>query len=565
MATTAQTSTLAIHQGKVLMMVADKYPSLILTLVEGVQNAIDARASKVFIGIDLTKRSVVVADNGHGVTREQFDEALLNIAETRKKSKESLGRFGIGMIAPLNKCVKFTFTSCSAQTNFPVQWTFEQSKIERRSRGLTIPNRNLSTMPGLPGTFAAHVADYAQGWRTIVHMDGITKDRIISSVSLDELEENIRTKLGHAMHQRGITCRVVTWDGVHAEQRDIVPRAYTGEPLAVFVHRDADAGKVEFKLFRAKRIGDKRQGKVSVSETSPVYPIAWRDILIQATGMRMASESEAFKVLNSGYFEGLITAEGLRLAPERTKFLRNDALIGFFSAIDMWYQKVGRNLYEIEQEATRDQRYRQLSLNVMGSVRDMLRRPEFASLLAGVQSNIGIGKIGAGHGTNKDVVGKDTQGTTRTGQGGAGNARKPNPTGSTRTSGPRNPSTPTRDGDLPTGVVGKQGSRRTLVRDDSLGLWVEVTDFEFSTAVWDFNRNNGVLSFNSGSALWSELDGAGLKRRTKKNDAMLEQLQKWVVLQVLSLLTIPEDQYEEAKSFVNTQLKPYVAMFIQNT
>lgn len=561
----AKSSTLSLHQGRALMMVANKYPSLKLTLVEGLQNAIDAGATHVFIGINTVRRTVVVADDGRGVSQEAFDQALERVAETRK-SRDQLGRFGIGVIAPLNKCDKFTFTSWwVGESTGPIEWTFEQAKILNRADAVSIPSKSLKVMPKFDDCFSQYVADFGSGvWRTVVSMQSITKDRVISTINLDELEEQFRTKLGHAMHKQGVTCRVVITDGERAEARDIVPQSYTGEPLKVFEYEDSDAGMVRFELYRAKRISGRRQGKVSVSENEPIYPLAWRDVVAQARGFGWTGMTDAFSVLDSGYFEGIITAKNISLAPERTKFEHGDALLGLYVAIDVWYQAEGLKVYETEREQQRDERYRQLSLGVMTSVRDLLRRPEFATLAEGLSAHIGTGRIGTGHGQDKEVVGIDDQPSTRVGQGGVGIKRQQSDD-SVKGSKRSEPIGPTRDGDIPTGVIGRHGARRTLVKEDSLGLWLEITDFEFSTAVWDFDRRTGVLSFNSGSALWSELDGASLKRRSAKNDHMLEHLQKWVVLQVLNLLLLTDNQYEEAKVFVDGQLKQYATMFIHSS
>ncbi len=129
-------------------------------------------------------------------------------------------------------------------------------------------------------------------------------------------------------------------------------------------------------------------------------------------------------------------------------------------------------------------------------------------------------------------------------------------------SGERSSDGKTRDGDMPFGVVGK-GKRRAEVKDDSLGLWIEVTDFEYSTRLWELDRKRGILSFNSSNVLWAELDGEYSKRRTAKNDRWLEHLQKWVILKVLVLLTLPDEDFEAAREIVDRETKPYVHAFIK--
>lgn len=550
-------SRVSTHIGQVLMMLANKYNTLLLTLVEMVQNAIDASATRVFIGIDADKRQVIVLDNGIGVDRNMFDEALESVAET-KKNKSQIGRFGIGLISPLNKCRQFHFISHSAAGSHPVKWTFEARKVERQKEQVHIPCENLSSMPTIPPEFANQAAASADGkWRTMVHMIGLSADRTVTKVDLDHVEEQIRTKLGHYMRKQGVEVRVMLIENGQEEVRDIKPRNFTGEPLGTIKYDGDEAGTVEIELYRARKINGKRRGEVSVSEMGVIYPITWKDFLNQARGGGWTTMSDVFDVLGSGYFEGSIRASGISLAPERTRFEYNDAIVALYATLDRWYSEIGKTHFEAEKDLLRDERYHKIGLAVMQSIREMLRLPEFEGLTQGIQSHLNIGHIGEGHGDVKKRVGDDRQPSTRVGQGGAGRARG----AGNGQGGERSPDGKNRDGDMPFGVVGK-GKRRTEVKDDSLGLWIEVTDFEYSTRLWEFDHKRGVLSFNSSNVLWAELDGEYSKRRTSKNDRMLEHLQKWIILKVLVLLTLPEEEFEIARELVDLETKPYVHAFI---
>jgi hypothetical protein len=539
-------------------MLANKYNTLLLTLVEMVQNAIDASATRVFIGIDADTRQVIVIDNGNGVDRAMFDEALASVAET-KKTKTQIGRFGIGMISPLNKCNKFVFISQSITESHPVKWTFEARTVQRQKEQVHIPCVNLSSMPLAPVTFADQVKEIEEGkWRTMVHMIGLSTDRTVTKIDLDHVEEQIRTKLGHYMRKQGVEVRVMLVENGYYEVRDIKPRNFTGEPLGTIVYDGDEAGTVEIELYRARKVNGKRRGEVSVSEMDVIYPVTWKDFLNQARGGGWSTMSDAFEVLGSGYFEGTIRAKGISLTPERTRFEYNDAIVALYAVLDQWYNEVGKSHFETEKDLLRDERYYQIGLAVMSSMREMLRLPEFEGLVQGIQEHLNIGHIGEGHGNGRRRVGDDKQPSTRVGQGGAGRKRA----SGNGQSGGRSPDGKTRDGDVPFGVIGK-GKRRTEVKDDSLGLWIEVTDFEYSTRLWEFDRKRGLLSFNSSNVLWADLDGEYSKRRTTKNDRMLEHLQKWVILKVLVLLTLPEEEFEAARELVDRETKAYVHAFIK--
>lgn len=559
----ARKSVLGVHVGNVLAMVANKYPSLELTLVEMVQNAIDASASNVAICIDRTARLVIVLDNGLGVTEEQFEEALASVAETQKRggNKTQIGRFGIGLVSPLTKCERFTFVSQSRAASFPICWTFVQDAVTRQRNNVNIPKQNLSRMPVLPNIFTPFLNDLnVDRWQTMVTMHGLTIDRTVGLVDLDRIENAIRDKLGLFMHQRGVQCRVVIVADGKAEVRDIVPQTYLGEPLPVIKLDGGEAGEVTFELYRARKINGRRQGKIVVTEAADPYPVSWREFMLQVRGGGW--DSTCFKVLGSGYFEGSISAKNITLMPERNKFEWNATLQALLIAIDDWYQTYGKHQFEIEQELQRSERYKELSLQVAGSVRDMLRRPEFQSLAEGLEQ-ITFGHIGEGHGrAKKNLDGTDDRPSTRSGQGGAGKSRQPG-------CGPKSKGrgdNPTRDGDKPFGAMGDAGNqRRVKVEGDSLGLWIEVVDFPVSTRLWSFDVEEGVLSFNSGNSIWAMLDGDYDKQRSAKNDRWLVQLQTWVVLQVLVALTMPAEQFETIQEMVDRMTKPYVHVMITST
>ena len=130
-------SALDVHLGNVLMHIAsDTYTTLPRTVLEGVQNALDADADTIHIIVDMRGRQIIIRDNGNGVTVKMFDDALLQICNSQK-SDDKLGRFGRGLISPLNKCKLFRFTSVRngtrreenglrrPPTGFYNTWTFE--------------------------------------------------------------------------------------------------------------------------------------------------------------------------------------------------------------------------------------------------------------------------------------------------------------------------------------------------------------------------------------------------------------------------------------------------------
>ena len=553
-------SRIGLHMGRVLMTLANKYPSLPRTIVEGVQNAIDADAKNIFIGVDESKRSVVIFDDGVGASVEQFDLAIATIFDSIK-SKERIGKFGIGVISPVNKCSRFDFVSKSVGSLKPNRWRFVGAEIDPMREDILIPRTELIGMPKVPVQFAPYATNNGITWNTMVVMHSVTDNRSVSQVEPDELESLIRTTLGVFLRLRGITCHYVQiMANGTIDNREIRPLVYTGDPFPVYDIVTPETGHIQIELYKATPRSGKRHGEVSVSEMVMPYGVSLKNFRAQALGLGWAGVGEAFfDALGSGYFEGTIRCEKLELDPNREVFQRTDVLPNLYVALDDWFNTSGRMHYEADKELSRDERYNRLSMKVMDEIRNLLRLPEFTKLAAQLTETVQQGRVGLGHGLDgKDLTGEDDQPSTRTGMGGAGVPRSKS---SSPRKGGRGDGT-TRDGDIPTGVVGKGNRLRATVRDDSIGLWLEVTDLEFSSRVWEFDVQTGLLQFNSRNALWNTLDGIDVKRRLAKHDKQIMQLQKFVILGVLELLRYPLDEFEERRQFVDNQLNPFAAAFI---
>lgn len=532
--------------------------------MEAAQNAIDADADRILIGIDLRNRNVFVLDNGLGVSRNRFEEALASVGKG-VKTRDRLGRFGRGLIAPLDKCRRFTFTS-SPSGMHPKQWTFVGDEIRKQHHELQVPLQELREFPKLPRWLALYAVDTCDTiWRTQVALHGITKDRVVSLVDLDDLESQIRQKLGQTMRKNNVVIRVVMVSpDCREESRDINPIAYSGQRLDVVSYTDSIAGGVYFELYRATKLGGSRRGDVVVMEMDGSTPITMREFGHQARAGEWREILEpAMKALMSGYFEGVIRCENITLSPERTKFEYNEPLHALYLVISQWYEEHGKRYFDDEEEINREQRYQDLGLRSQQRLRDVLiNRPEFQRIWEGLKSAVKFGRLGDGHVDPEHgrPNGLDGDNTIRSGQGGAG-GRKGEGNGETRE--PRSRESKDRPGDIPTGASGPRGGRRTLVKGDSVGLWFEYSWLEGSYHLWDFDFDHGVLSFNVRHPIWVMLDETN-GRHTQKNDRYIMALQEWLALEVLVLLMRckTKEDLEEVRDFLDTKIRPYVELFI---
>lgn len=564
------TSEIDFHRGEVLYKLSNTYRLLSLTLIEGAQNAIDAGADKVMLCIDLKRRMVLMVDNGEGTTKAKFELALASVGKG-VKSADKLGRFGLGLISPLNKCARFHFISAQPGRRKATKWTFVQADIRTQHSSLCIPRTEIDMVPELPKRFKEYATeDFDVQWRTRVEMIGVTRDKVISLVDLDELEQQIRTKLGPAMRTNKVCVRVVLIDDNDKHLcRDITPTTYSGEPLEVEAYHTDETGHVEFQLFRASKHGGKRTGQISVMASGDNYPITWAEFMKQARGRNVVDLfGDSFKVLGSGYFEGIITCENISLHPERTKFEYDDALEGLYFVIDQWYNECGRAHHQLEEEQSQEARYQETALKVADRLREFLGPQNHDRLWSGLLSAVEFGRLGTGH-LDPEVRGRkgeDDTTTIRSGQGRKGTGTRSG-TGSGPSGGPRQREPKHRPGDVPVGTQGGPGgSRRRIVKGDSKGLWFGFEPMPGNTNLWEFDRMLGLLTTNTRHPIWVKLDETNGKH-LQKNARWIQQLLEWLAFEVLHLLVqFPEqDDFEHNRSLIDDKVKNYVEMFIVAT
>lgn len=544
--TTRRTHRLGLHVGEAVHRLANFYPTLVLTLVETVQNAIDANARKVFLGIDMKHRLVITLDDGDGVTVEQFDAALESVCKG-VKSPGSIGRFGLGMISPLNKCRCFVFASQPDDTRGRRAkanvWTFISEEILAQSE-VEVPSEELRTLPAIPRQFMEPASQLYAGWHTMVRIEGITDDRVISDVDLDELEHLIRSKLEIGMRDKGTTVHIVQLgdNGEVTETRDIDPEDYTGEPLEVLTHDGEACGRVTFELYRARKTGGQRKGQVRVMRTGDNSPITWGEFHTQALRSKKLKHpevKEALDTLGSGYFEGMVSAEHIELEPHRTLFELGDALDGLYVAIYAWYLNRGKDLFENERETRQELRYQELGARSLARVMEQFKSDaRFAAMahrLIGVLPEIKAPSDGRPSPRDLDRRGKE--------------APKP----STPKGGKRvvvNP--PPRD----------RNERQSTAPQVTLSFAYEL--LEHSSRLWEFEIETGVLTFNVRHPIWVSLDETK-GRHTTRHDRQIMHLQEWLSLQLLLLLMHydePGFSLEVARRSVDEQLGYYPQMFI---
>jgi len=546
------TTRLGVHLGKILYYrIARIYPSLMLTMVEAAQNAIDADATRVLIAIDQKASRVVVVDNGIGVTEAKFNDALDNVGDSQKR-RGQLGQFGIGLISPLNKCKLYEFYSRPAGHEFVNHWTLEGDVIKTQKHP-DVPYEEIDDLPEIPSPFRTASRRLKTRWNTMVLLEETTQDKTTRTVELDALEHEICVKLSNGMRKKNTVIHVVINDeNGNVSSREILPMVFTGEPLEEVVYDDVDCGRVVFQLYRASKTKDGRKGEVVVKKDDDLFQISWAEYRVQAMGPGyLTAFKDAFNALWSGYFEGVIILEKVTLDAERTKFEMDDALRASYMVVDRWYQEHGQKYFEDEQESRREERYRQLG------------EQSLTELLAQVADDPHL------HSVLEDLLGSVPAPVPREANksGGAGSTAKRRRT----VAEPRDQSedrskddseTGADDGDRADSDETQIGKRRTHAR-----LRFGYEQDHRSGHVWQFDHDETMIVFNTIHPEWAGLDETPDGRHLARHDKWLIHLQLYVGLEVLQLLgEYPDaDEFDAHRHEIDKRIRPYSGLIIRRT
>lgn len=532
------------HAGMVLMRLSDFYPTLLDALLEMIQNGIDANSTRVYVGIDLAarKRSAVVMNNGDGITIEKFDEALKSVGSTIKDQAlpGTLGKFGLGLVSPLTKVTKYRLSSLSPE-GVVNEWVFNPASIKEMADTVYIPRNRLARLP-----VAADVWGGVTDWCTVSRLEGLITDRTKSRISLDEFRDKVHANFGEVMRKRGILIKIhlINKDGV-VQEEVIEPVEYTGLPFDAVTYTELDAGDVTFRLFRAlPKAGGKPAGKIKIGQTGDLYSITWSDFARQVRARRSAGAW--LDALGSGFFEGEITASNIKLAPERTKFEWDDALLGLYITLEQWYEEVGKPYLDKAREEHRNDRNQ--TLGRKSAEKAMVWLDENPLFRDAVKDRFAFGTIGTGHNTPSGGVpdGDDAHRVSR------GGPKKPRCEGSSGRSSEGTDKD--RPDDVPVGTAGPRGQQRKFVENDSQGL-ILVHEPLDSLNLWELDETCGKLYFNTSHQLWAKCE---------PQDSWILHLQDYVIMQVFFLLIAPAEQFMALRSPVDEQLAFYVQQFIIN-
>lgn len=547
-----QGSYVGMHAGRALLQIASTYPTVLEIVMEQVQNALDANATRIGIILNQRTRRIVITDNGDGVKKEDFELALGQVCSSVKQAGK-LGRFGIGLISPLGKCESFSFTSCpkGVQQGY-IEWTFDTEDIRKQGDSVIVPHRHVTDhvfRANAPGTGGQRNGTMlAVPYRTRVAIQKYSTDKIINRIgNLDSLVESILERFGATMRKNKVLLSVkfTTESGVEEVRENIKPVAYTGRPLDEIRIVDTESGLTIFRLFLARKTTQGYRGKVTLGEADNDYRFPFSSFVQVG---RQHLPQEVIEALSSGIFEGEILSSRATLHANRKNFERNEAFVDFCLTIEQWYNEHGKQHLAKIKEASEEERYQDLGLRSLKTFEEMLKQPRFKEL-NDIILGFRRGTIGSGH-TEPDEAGvlgsqkepslstqsvKDPEETT----GGSGG-------GSPKTENPDH---------QPYTVTGPHGQRRTVVSKGSLGLQFSHVAMEGSDRLYELDARHGVLHFNIRHPLWVSCED---------NDRQVMQLQEFIALTALTALTMPADWKDVIQEAFSDLNQPFVYL-IQNS
>ena len=341
--------SMEMHFGKTLKILAGNYNSIMKVGYELIQNALDANATKIWLVIDLKTSEITCSDNGDGMTPDFFNSILQSISSSWKSdASDMLGKFGIGLWAAVDKCKSFSVTTTSSDKPRGYhRWLFDANAILSSSRTPQIPYGKCTGMQY--GERPSHKHDTSTvPWRTQYHFQGITQDRIVSRLDINDFVDEVQSVFGLKMHsETEVNVRVVYPDGKN-EAAVIRAKVYAGTRIPEYnttIRIDSNrALSARFEMYLSQSLKGKYQGKIHIRDRSKPFRVKMSSLL--KSGVSEWLSAEVVEVLKSGVFEGDIIPSCIDLKEDRNVFVYNEDWHAFCLALEKWYSDVAKVIYQ---------------------------------------------------------------------------------------------------------------------------------------------------------------------------------------------------------------------------
>ncbi|MFH1171133.1 MAG: ATP-binding protein [bacterium] len=495
---------LGFHMGHILLLIAERYPSLLRVLLEIVQNVLDGGAKKAELSVDLKKSRASCRDDGHGVTREEFLRALQEIGRTQKPSvdrrtgKRPLGEFGLGLLSPVGKFAGFSFISRPARRRDGfTEWIFDTEALSSATQTAAIP---MNARPDLDALSWAQLP-----WNTITKMERLTVGKAATALTLEELITEIVDSFGTRIRENKLqlTIKFSNRDGM-TETCLVSPPEFSGEELPEWNVTQSSCGNVRCRLFLRQNPERLSRLPLHIGILGSDFRVAWRHFS-RRHGERISDEvTSAF---DTGLFEGEILVEKCQLVAERTGFAENDALIVFLDVLKRWSETVGAKTLERHDQRRRSTHYQEIAEVTLRRLDQLVADTgHFRDILKAFRGSISD--------RHTEFPGKPLEGLYTTPRTVTLSAQpREEPRGRER---PQR----TKPSIIHLAVQGPKGHPRLSVRSES-GLCISFEALPTSPRRWIFEEKSGTLRINVKHPDYSTCEQCGVRA---------EQAYQWLVL-----------------------------------
>lgn len=173
---TEQKFTFAISLSVLNHLGRNLYRSFATVLGEGISNSWDADAENVWIWINKDKNSLLIKDDGDGMTTSDFQDKFLKIGYSKRKERDKslgkrpyIGRKGIGKLALLSCAKKVHVISKTKDTDY-VGGVIDNSGLDKAIKEDLVPD-NYSLGKIDMKVFGNHIQKHKKG--TIIYFQGL--------------------------------------------------------------------------------------------------------------------------------------------------------------------------------------------------------------------------------------------------------------------------------------------------------------------------------------------------------------------------------------------------------
>lgn len=526
----------------VLQVIARVYETLYDAIMEALQNSIDAGAKRIEVIIDLSAPSITVLDNGKGCDRAEFSQKLAQIGTSFKKmemdqqrgkpgagGKAYLGQLGLGILAFCLKGSIYHFTSApKAGKEKPTDPTWE---------GYTAHNLgNLQVTQGkqllAPWQARSEFRQEVPWWNTCVQVGGLSQERRIFTTSdLKRLEKDVVTKYGQAMHRHGtvinVSFRPRTGDKVH--RQEIRYQEYKGVPFKRERIRGEHAGMITFEIYGH----DRPDGSVTLQMAGSDFRLPWKGKLVD-TAIEWEMPKGAAEALTSGYLDGNIYADNVRITPNRRGIEINDAALELFAAVTNWMEREGVPYVRQAMSTEQDDR----EITTIHNILNELARLHTAGCepLKDVISMLPAAGISSGH--TKPSDSEEITGTV-VGRSSATSQARPGRGSKTGVKNPRGEQISR----LHNAVVHPNQGYTRYVTSGQMGITVGLEEMAGSSNPFRYEEERNILFINRRHPNYLKV---------RDNLEHLREYLSQLLLFAISFTSIPESQQEGAFRLIST-------------